>query len=408
MPLRCSHLAALIFLAFFSFHCPAQDTPLKPSQPSSIAQIQTLIRSRQFDQALALTGAELQTSPGDFRTWTLQGIALSLKGDSANALVSFDKALNLSPTYLPALKGAVQIRYQSGDKRALPLLEAILKSDPNDLIAREMLATLQRKTGNCKSSVTNFHLAGEQINTHPESLEAYGYCLFQTGQLDTAASVFEQLAALLPDRQYVRYDLAVVLVSQKQYDKAITAIAPLLTANQKDPDVLSLASQAYEANKDTPKAVALLRQAIVLSPTTPSYYAEFASLCLEHDSFQVGVDMMNVGLKYLPGDPSLYLSRGLLYVELAQFDKAEEDFGKVEHLSSFQSLGSYALDMNEVQRNNPDVALAKVRSQLTAHPDDPLLNYFLAQLLMNEAPDVQSRQFKEAMAAARKTAKLKA
>ena len=60
---------------------------------------------------------------------TFQGIALSLKGDTEGALTSFDKALHLSATYEPALKGEVEILFRSGDKRAVPLLERILKSE---------------------------------------------------------------------------------------------------------------------------------------------------------------------------------------------------------------------------------------------------------------------------------------
>lgn len=337
----------------------------------------------------------------------MQGIALSLKGDTAHAVASFDKAIHLSPTYIPALKAEVQILFQSNDQRAVPLLEKLIKSDPHDAIAHEMLATLERKNNDCAAANQHFELAGDAIHAHAESLEAYGYCLFETKQPDKAIPVFGQLVSLLPDRAYPKYDLAVVQVAVKQNDNAIKTLEPLLTEDQKDPDILSLASQAYEAVKNTPRAVALLRQAIVVSPTTPGYYAAFAILCLEHDSFQVGIDMMNVGLKNIPGDASLYLSRGLLYVELAQFDKAEADFLQVEKLSSFQALGSYALDLVEVQKNNPEQALAAVRSQLKAHPDDPLLNYFLAQLLMNHSPDAQSELFAEATRAALKAEKFK-
>jgi predicted Zn-dependent protease len=77
----------------------------------------------------------------------------------------------------------------------------------------------------------------------------------------------------------------------------------------------------------------------------------------------------------------------------------------VEKSSSFQNLGSYALDLTEVQRNDPEQAPAKVRVQLKTHPDDPLLNYFLAQSLMNQSPDVESETFKEAMRAALTAAK---
>lgn len=402
MRLLCAKFAVFSLLPLLSANCTAQALP-----KSSIAEIESLIRSRQYDQAVALSQADLQKTPSDYRLWTIQGIALSLKGDTSQALTSFDRALRLSPVFAPALKGEVEILFRSGDRRAIPLLERILKADPRDLTAHEMLAMLDRREGKCAGANEHFAIAADAMNTHAESLEAYGYCLVESRQPEKAVPVFEKLVSLLPDRTYPTYDLAVVQVLAEQYQPAIKTLEPLLTDDQKDPEILSLASQAYEKTKNTPRAVALLRQAIVLSPTEPSYYAAFAVLCLEHDSFQVGVDMMNVGLKYIPDDPSLYLSRGLLYVELAQFEKAEADFGRVEKLAAFQSLGSYALALAEVQKNNPDQALAQVRSQLKAHPNDPLLNYFLAQSLMNQSPDAGTEAFNEALRSALKSVRAK-
>jgi tetratricopeptide (TPR) repeat protein len=399
-------LAGFVALVLLCVDCNAQTASGSP-QASRVAEIQTLVRAKHYDQALALAAADLEKTPGDYRLWTVQGITLSLQGDTSHALISLDKALHLSPAFMPALKAEVEILFRSSDKRAIPLLDRILKADPHDLTAHEMLATLDRRGGDCPAANEQFQLAGDAIETHVESLEAYGYCLFETKQLEKAIPVFVRLVALVPGRSYAKYDLALVQVSIQQYEPAIKTLEPLLTDDQKDPDVLSLAAQAYEKTKDTPRAVALLRQAIVLSPTTANYYAAFAALCLEHDSFQVGVDMMNVGLRYIPDDPSLYLSRGLLYVELAQFENAEADFSRVEKLSAFQVLGSYALDLTEVQRNNPEQAVARARAQLKAHPDDSLLNYFLAQSLMNQSPDVESAQFKEALRATRKSIKAK-
>src|SRR5208282_355069 len=156
------------------------------------------------------------------------------------------------------------------------------------------------------------------------------YCLVHTKQSQKAIPVFEQLAALLPQRTYPKYDLAVLLVETKQNDAALKVLEPLLAAEQSDPDLLSLASEAYEAAGDTPKAVSLLRQAIVLSPDNASYYNAFAVLCLDHESFQVGIDMINAGMQLISGDPSLYISRGLLYAQLAQYDEAEADFKTAE------------------------------------------------------------------------------
>jgi tetratricopeptide (TPR) repeat protein len=390
----------------FFFLCAALVARTQQTK-SSIASIELLIRSQQYDQALDVTRSALHETPKDFRLWTLEGIVLSIKGDKQDALSAFEKALGFSPDYPAALKGKVELLYEARDKRAIPVLKEILSGDPKDETAHEMLAILEQRQGNCQGANENFLLSADKIRTHPDSLEAYGYCLVQTKQAEKAIPVFEQLVALRPERAYPKYDLAVALVEVKQYEAALKILEPLVAVEQPDPDVLSLASEAYEAVRATPKAVALLRQAIVLSPATTSYYVAFATLCLDHDSFQVGIDMLNAGLKRISDDPSLYISRGLLYAQLAQFDLAEDDFKKAEQLDSAQSLSSYALDLAELERNNPDKALLEVRSQLKAFPDSPLLHYLLAKLLWDQRSGVESHTSDEAMKSAFQALKIK-
>ena len=373
----------------------------------SIASIESLIRSHEYDQALQLAKSALHETPNDFRLWTLEGIVLSIKGSNQEALIAFDKALSLSPSYAAALKGKVQILYQTQDKRAIPLLEKILKADPKDETAHEMLAVLEGRQGNCRAAIGHFLLSAEVIANHPYSLEVYGYCLVHTKQPQKAIPVFEQLAALLPQRTYPKYDLAVLLVETKQNDAALKVLEPLLAADQSDPDLLSLASEAYEAAGDTPKAVSRLRQAIVLSPTNASYYNAFAVLCLDHESFQVGIDMIDAGMQRISGDPSLYISRGLLYAQLAQYDEAEADFKTAERLDAAQSLSSYAMDLAELEKNHPDKALLEVRAQLKAHPDSPFHHYLLAKLLEKGGSDKPSEASREAISSALMAVKLK-
>ncbi len=272
---------------------------------ASISSIESLIRSKQYDRALDATKSALRETPGDFRLWTLEGIVLSIRGNKQEALQAFDKALSLSPKYPAALKGEVQLLYEAQDKRAIPVLKKILSADPKDETAHEMLAILEERQGDCQAAIEHFLLSGDAANTHPDSLEAHGYCLMQTKQAQKAIPVFEQLVTLLPERTYPKYDLAVALVEAKQDQEALKILEPLLATEQSDPEILSLASEAYEATGNTPKAVALLRQAIVLSPATASYYVAFAVLCLDHDSFQVGIDMINAGLRHISNDPSV-------------------------------------------------------------------------------------------------------
>jgi tetratricopeptide (TPR) repeat protein len=397
--LRASHVILLVLGASLVAH--GQQTK------TSISSIESLIRSHEYDQALQLAHSSLRETPKDFRLWTLEGIVLSIQGKSHDALTAFDKALSLSPGYPAALRGKVEILYQSSDKRAIPLLETILKTDPKDGTAHEMLAILERKQGNCRAAIDHFHLSGEVIETHPDSLEAYGDCLVNTKQFQDAIPLFERLSSILPQSTYPKYDLAVVLVEAKQNEAALKILDPLLAATSVDPDILSLASEAYEALGNTPKAVELLHQAIVLNPANPNYYVAFAALCLTHSSFQVGIDMMSVGLQRIHGDPSLYISRGLLYAQVAEYEKAEDDFNTAQQLDSAQSLSSYASDLADMQRNHGEKALLKIRSQLKAHPESPYLHYVFARLLDSEGPTADAQATKEAIQAAQQAVKLK-
>jgi len=376
------------------------------SKPS-IASIESLIRSQQYSQALDATRSALRESPKDPRLWTLKGIVVSIQGDKQAALAAFDKALVFSPKYPAALKGKAEILYESQDKRAIPALKEILSVDPRDETGHEMLAVLEAKLGDCDAADQHFLASENAIKTHPDSLEAYGYCLVQTKQPEKAVPVFEQLMALHPESTDTKYDLAVAQVEAQRYTDAVKTLEALLDTASPDADILSLASEAYEGSGSTPKAVELLRKAIVLSPSTASYYVSFATLCLDHESFQVGIDMLDAGLKRISDDPSLYIARGLLYAQLSEYDRAEADFRKAEQLDSAQSLSAYGIDLTEIAKNNLDQALSQVRLQLKAHPESAQLHFMLAKLLFEQRSATDNTSSNEAVQAAEDALKLK-
>ena len=375
--------------------------------PAPVASIESLIRSGQLDQAVRLTRSTLRDSPGDARVWTLQGIALSLQNNSHDALAAFDAALRLSPNLISALKGKAQLLFRREADQALPTLQTLVKLDPKDEVAHEMLAVLEARAGNCKGAIGHFESCARSVAGHAVSLELYGSCLQQTGQMQKALAAFQQLASLVPEQASAKYDLAVLLVNTKRYAEAITTLRPLLRPDQSDPDIFSLAAEAYEATGDTPNAVSHLRQAIVLNPKNAAYYTTLAILCLDHDSFEVGITMLTFGLQHIPADPSLYVSRGLLYAQLAQYDKAEADFKMAESLDPKQSSSSYAMDLAQVEQDRPDLALQKVRAQLRAHPNSAQLNFLLAELLQQDAAAGNAQSSQEAIAAALKVVEMK-
>lgn len=337
----------------------------------------------------------------------MQGVAYEGEGHKKEALASFHKALKISPDNLPALEGAIQIQYEAGSAAAIPLLQHVLRLRPADQTSHAMLAVLEYQEGNCPAAAMHFEKSGSLFDSRPSALHAYAICLVKLKQLDRAADVFQHAVALEPSDDRERRLLASIQLMAHQPMRALDTLEPLLQANNPDAGTLELASTAYENAKDTSRAVSTLRQAILLDPRNVNLYLDFANLSFSHESFQVGIDVINDGMALQPSAASLYFARGVLYVQLAEYDKAEADFEKAYELDPKQSLTAAALGLAAAQENDFDRALGKVQASLTQEPNDALLLYLQADILAETHPDPGAPEFQLAMHSARRAVSLR-
>ena len=91
-------------------------------------QIASALQNKEFDHALDLLRPALKKSPGNAQFWAMQGVAYAGQGHKKEALTSFQNALKISPDYLPALHGAIQIDFENSSPAAIPLLQRVLRS----------------------------------------------------------------------------------------------------------------------------------------------------------------------------------------------------------------------------------------------------------------------------------------
>jgi tetratricopeptide (TPR) repeat protein len=394
-------LGVLVALVVVSSFAVAQTAPAR-IEPATSA-----LRAGQFDKALQLLQPDLEQEPKNPQLWALRGIALAGKGNKREALDAYRHALSILPDYLPALEGAAQIEYDKGGNGAAPLLEQILKLHPGDPTSHAMLAVLDYRRGDCAAAVSHFEQGGSVVDSQPEAIQAYGDCLMRLKDTKKAIAIFVRALAQPNADIYARYRLASAQMVGQSPKDAIATLQPLLQQNTADADVLALAASAYEADRNTPEAVRVLRQAILSDPHNVNLYVDFANISLDHQSFQVGVDMINAGLVAEPKAAPLYVARGVLYVQLAQYDKAEADFEAADALNPGQSVGSAAEGLAAVQQNDPERALSTVRAKLARKPNDAFLLYLQAQILTERGPDPDSAEFHEALKSAEKAISLR-
>jgi tetratricopeptide (TPR) repeat protein len=398
-----SHLRKLAWITALLLPFPSL---LAQPGDDRIAPIITALREQQFGKALTMLRPALQSSPQNAQLWTMQGVAYRGAGNSKEALNSFHRALKLTPDNLPALQGAAQIEYEEGDSAGIPVLEHILRLQPNDQTSHGMIAVLQYQKGDCAAAVAHFEKAADLFKSRLPALNAYGTCLVKLERPVEASRIFAQALDLDPQDRRQRQVLASVQLMAKRPEQAIDTLGPLLD-NGADGPTLELASSAYEDLHRTEDAVSTLQKAILVDPRNANLYVDFAVLSASHQSFQVGINVVNDGLSLLPKAAPLYFARGVLLVQLADYEKAQADFDTAYKLDPSQSLSTAAQGLAALQHNDLDKALSGVEEKLSRRPDDPILLYMRADILTQQGAEPGSAEFAMAMRSAQRAVELR-
>ena len=112
-----------------ALHC----RPEAQNAPVSISAIESMIRSQQYDQALIALKPALRGNPGRLQTLDASGDLPCVAGKrQCQPSLRSTMRFVFHPITSPLSQGEMQILYKTGDKRAVPLLERMLKSDPGE------------------------------------------------------------------------------------------------------------------------------------------------------------------------------------------------------------------------------------------------------------------------------------
>jgi len=375
--------------------------------PTMVTDTVEALRAGDYSKALSLARELVRARPDDPRAWTLEGMAFSRLGQTEESLKAFDQALKINPEFVPAIKAAAQTAYKNGRPEASTLLEKLIRLNPQEPTAHAMLGTLAYNRKDCESAVAHFNQSRQIIDNDTSALSEFGFCLAKIHQTQNAIAAFTRLCQLRPEDSQARYNLGALQYRAHLNEQAIDTLQPLVKAPQPSVDALNLIAAAYEANRQTPLAVAALQEGIKLAPQDIDNYLDLATISLDHGSFQVGVDILSAAIQAIPDSPALYLERGVLLVQMLKYDEAASDFEMANKLSPQQTISTIAQGISLLQHNEPSQSLELVRARLQESPQDPLLNYLLAEILLRKGIQPRTPEFQEALSAARRSVQQK-
>jgi tetratricopeptide (TPR) repeat protein len=421
---------------------PAFQTPVQPPRaaPSAAdgdcdltAYDCAVLSVERGDFGAAVAGLQqmLASAPRDLKALNLLGIALTGAGRIDEANARFREALSVAPGFNPARKNLAVNEFNAG--RLAPAerrFNQVLLHAPDDEIAHLHLGEIHYARKQLAAAVPHYEKSGARLVTNPVWMLHYAACLLDQGQTARAVTILDQLSdgdassrfeagvALgragayaeaarffgsarsgYKDPHAAGYNQTLMLVEAGDHAAAIRVAEELFRQDLKSGELYNLISRAYVAADRIQDAYDALRTAVRLEPNEEQHYLDLALICLDHENFDLGLEIVDVGIRYRPEAPDLHLYRGVLLVMKGLVEPAEREFEQARTLGPDGPVPYVALAMAWMQSGNTPKAVDLLRGRMKASPRDAIVPFMFGVALMRSGVDPTDDGAMEAMRA---------
>src|SRR5262245_11909300 len=342
-----------------------------PASQSSYEQALSLIRQQQIEPGIALLRKFLEKSPDDIKAHNLMGIALTTAEKIDEANKHFLKAIELNPRFYPALKNlAINEMKLNRTEEARAHFTRALEAGPDDPVAHLALGEIHFHEKQFAEAVKHYdqsrdlpfrdfrmalNYAASCVETNnpdkaisaldklPPETDAVsrfeaGMIWARLGKYDRASGQFEMARKGYPDPYEVAFNLTLAYVKSNHHKAAISTAQAYLSQGQRKAELYNLLSQAYEGAGQTIEAYNALRTATEIDPKDENNYLDLATLCVDHANYDLGLEIVNIGIKNIPQSDRLHFQRGTLLAMKGQSAQALQDFETASKLSPQKNL----------------------------------------------------------------------
>src|SRR5262249_35330126 len=337
--------------------------------------------------------------PGNPKVLNLQGLAFLGEGKSKEAIAAFESALRSDPGFFPALKNLTIHEWTIGRQpSARRHLEAALNLEPGDPVLNVYGALDSLEQRNYPAAKRRLQIGSAKLPVlAPEVEFRLAVLLASNEHYAEAAQHFQSVLRRVGDSYDIRYNLGLCYFLTGQKDQAVRVLEDLRN-RRKSSELNNLLARVYEASGRTQGAVELLQEAISLDPADETNYLDLSILCIDHNIYQQGLDVIEAGLSVKPQAERLIFQRGLLRSLLGQFDDAAADFEQASQLAPESQLPYAGLGLAAIQRSQLPEAITMLRERRKKQKD-AVLDYLLGWALVRSGAAAGTSELQEAESA---------
>ena len=344
---------------------------------ADLALIAAHLRQRQADKALDAVERLEKKQPNNPVTHHLRGLALLLKKDYAKARASFERALALRPTYMPAVGALARLdmRERKPDA-AKKRFEAVLKKEPQNERALLGLAVLMRTSGAAPVEIEK--LLKQSVAANPSSTAArIALVNFYLRARDhkSAVAAAQEANAALPNEPRIVGALGAAQLAAGEKLQAIGTLTRLAEMQPKSHEPRLLLASAHMQAEQPDEAIKALRSALQLRPDLMSAHRDIAAIYVKTGRAEQALKEARKVQAENPKHPIGYVLEGEVYAHQQKWDAAERVYRTALKTFDIAALAArtHAV-MHQAGKAKEGDALAE--QWIAAHPKDAfMLNY---------------------------------
>lgn len=316
-----------------------------------------LMSQKKYDEAGKLIAEVLEKNPRDNDALVMRGNLAMERKDPAAAIADLRAVLRDQPASVPVMRTLARAHLANGEPAlAEENLRAAVEVAPTDVAARIELAQLLSQTHRAESAVTLLEEAVLKAPTDVAARESLVRAYLAKQDLDAARRAAEDLKILAPHAAVGYFLAGVVAQNQNRFDDAQKDLERALQLQPNAMDALAaltrqdlargraeqalarvratvdaapgngaarnLLGEIYIANREFPKAIEQLDEAVRLMPKWWMAYRNLALAKLGGGDAKGGLQVYEKAVAITNHEPALVTDLAALYERQQRFDDA--------------------------------------------------------------------------------------
>ncbi|HKV29245.1 MAG TPA: tetratricopeptide repeat protein [Candidatus Acidoferrales bacterium] len=233
----------------------------------------------------------------------------------------------------------------------------------------------------------------------PESELQHGIALTQRGRFSDAIPHLLAARGHVSDEYAANFDLALCYVSTAQFDEAIRILGPMKITGYATAGVNNLLAQAYIGKGQDKEAFSAFQQAVMQTPLDEKLYLLVSEACMDHQSYDLGLEVLNIGLQHLPNSSRLHYERGVFFSFENEPDSAAFDFGLASKLGAGTDISYMASGQKALMEGDPSEAVRITREGIRKGHNNYILLAIFGNAVVHSGASPDQPEFREAEAA---------